>query len=96
MTNEELKKALISQIQSCQNNDLLLQALLLLIGPAPSQHDYPLVNEAETDYKTDWISPIPQEHWDLLIEQSEKLAKGEISGVPWEAVMAELERKYDL
>lgn len=96
LTNEELKIALLSEIESCQNNDLLLEALLLLIGPPPSQYDYTVVNEAEADYKTGRVSPVPQEHWDLLKEQSEKLAKGEISGIPWEQGKAELEKKYDL
>lgn len=96
MTNEELKIALLSEIESCQNNDLLLEALLLLIGPPPSQYDYPVVYEAETDYKTGRVSTVPKEHWDLLREQSERLAKGEISGIPWEQVKAELEKKYDL
>ncbi|CAM3352674.1 hypothetical protein [Aequorivita lipolytica] len=96
MNNEELKKTLISEIENCQNNDLLLEALLLLIGPPPSQHQYSEVKEAEMDYKTEWVSPVPKGHWDLLKKQSEKLAKGEISGVTWEQIEAELKRKYDL
>jgi hypothetical protein len=96
MKNEVLKKALISEIESCQDNDLLLEALLFLIGPPPSQNNCSKVNETEAEYKTAWVSPVPQEHWDLLKEQSEKLAKGGIIAIPWEEVEAELIKKYDL
>ncbi|MBK5213125.1 MAG: hypothetical protein JJE55_05635 [Flavobacteriaceae bacterium] len=96
MKNEDLKKALISEIENCQNNDLLLEALLLLIGPPPSSHKYAKVNEAETGYETQYKSPVPQEHWDLLKEQSEKLERGEITGIPWAVFEAEMRKKHDL
>ena len=38
MENAELKKALIAEIDQCENNDLLLEALLLLVCPPPSQY----------------------------------------------------------
>tara|TARA_R110000772_G_scaffold203861_1_gene313983 strand:- start:234 stop:524 length:291 start_codon:yes stop_codon:yes gene_type:complete len=96
MNNEDLKKALISEIENCQNNDLLLEALLLLMGTPPSQYDFPTVSEAETGYKKEYISPVPLQHWDLLKAQTEKLERGEISGIPWEVLEAEMRKKYDL
>lgn len=96
MKNEDLKKALISEIENCHNNDLLLEALLLLVGPPPSQHDTTEANETETEYKKEYTSPVPQEHWDLLKEQTEKLERGEITGIPWEVLEAEMRKKYDL
>lgn len=86
MTNEELKRALISEIESCQNNDLLLEAFLLLTG----QHDYPAVNEAETDYKLGRVFPVPQEHWDLLKDQLDEYLKGNIEATSWEDLKKEL------
>lgn len=96
MENEELKKALISEIKDCENNDLLMEALLLLIGPPPNTYNYSEVNETETNYETQHSSPVPQEYWNLLKEQSEKLARGEITGVSWAVFEAEMRKKHDL
>ncbi|MBT0607265.1 hypothetical protein [Aequorivita echinoideorum] len=96
MKNEDLKKALLEEIENCENNDLLLEALLVLLGPSPSSRTYIEAKEAEANYETQHTSIVPQAHWDLLKEQSEKLANGEISATPWEEFEVALRKKYDL
>lgn len=90
MKNEDLKKALISEIENCQNNDLLLEALLLLVGPPTSQHVYSKLEETETEYKKGFISPVPQEHYDLLKAELEDYLKGNASAISWEEFKKEL------
>lgn len=84
MNYDELKKALLSEIESCENNDLLLEALLLLVGPPPTSHNYSEAKEPNTAYKTGRTSPVPQEHWELLKAEREEFLKGNIKATAWE------------
>lgn len=93
MEINDIKDGIREQLESCEDRELLLDVLVKLIPFSSSSYKNEYVKEPEVKYQSISGSPVPKEHYDLLVEDRKKLLKGEIKGKPWGEVYKRLKAR---
>ncbi|HEA30376.1 MAG TPA: hypothetical protein ENH91_10340 [Leeuwenhoekiella sp.] len=92
MKINDIKDAIREQLNSCNDREQLLDALVKLIPDPQRSVSTTYAEEPETKYGN--IVAVPEAHYKLLKEDWELFKKGKIKAKPLEEVMSRLSQKH--
>ena len=90
---ENLKKSIIKHIENCEDEALLQDIHIQLLGPPPSFEKYNLAKEPDAEYVSAKSSQVPDAYFDMLDEKERKYRNGETTSISWEELKAKLLKK---